>query len=86
MSFMAVMVSVLALLILGAALRLLLGPTAWDRLLGFNLVATKIVIGIVLAALITGKSYLLDVAIVYSLIGFVATVLISRFIEQRDKV
>lgn len=86
MDFMATMISVLALLMLGTALRVVLGPTAWDRLLGFNLVATKIVIGIVLLALVSGRSYLLDVAIVYSLIGFVATVLISRFIEQKDRV
>lgn len=86
MSFMAFVFFALALLLLGTAARVVLGPTPWDRLLGFNLVATKIVIGIVIFALATETPYLLDIAIVYSLIGFMATVLISRFIERKDKV
>lgn len=84
MDFLTVMISFLALLLIGTALRVMIGPTVWDRLLGFNLVTTKIVIGIVLFALITKTPYLLDVAIVYSLLGFVATVLISKFVESKE--
>lgn len=84
MNFLVIILSVLGLLLLGTALRVFLGPTAWDRLLGFNLVTTKIVIGIVLISLIMEIPYLLDVALVYSLVGFLATVLISRFIERRN--
>lgn len=86
MSFLSIMLSFLAVLLIGTALRVFLGPTVWDRLLGFNLITTKIVIGIVLFALITETPYLLDVALVYSLVGFVATVLIARFIERKDRI
>ncbi len=86
MNFLSIMLSGFALLLAGTMVRVFIGPTVWDRLLAFNLVASKIVIAIVLFALLMEKPYLLDVAIVYSLIGFVATVLIARFVERKDKV
>ena len=86
MKFLDMMIIALALLLTMTMLRIFIGPTIWDRLLAFNLVASKIVIAIVLFALVMEKPYLLDVALVYSLLGFVATVLIARFVERKDKV
>ena len=64
---------------------MLSGPTVWDRLLAFNLLSGKITLSIVCLALIFDKSYLLDVAIVYALMGFIGVVLLSYFVEKRGK-
>lgn len=68
-------------LILISAIRVLKGPTIWDRLLGFNLISSKIIMGIVLYALIIDRSYILDIALIYSVFGFMSIVLIARFIK-----
>ena len=68
-------------LILISAIRVVRGPTIWDRLLGFNLISSKIIMGIVLYALLIDKSYVLDIALIYSVFGFISIVLIARFIK-----
>jgi multicomponent Na+:H+ antiporter subunit F len=60
-------------------LRTILGPTIWDRLLGLNLIATKVIILIIVVAYIYEISYLLDFAIIYALTGFIGTIFLSIF-------
>jgi multicomponent Na+:H+ antiporter subunit F len=59
------------------------GPTIFDRLLMFNVLSSKVVIAMVIYALMTQQSYMLDIAIVYTLLSFVSTVLIARFVRAR---
>jgi len=75
------------LVILGSAstLRAILGPTVWDRILGLNLLSSKIVMIIVVFAFLLEKSYLLDIALIYALFGFVGVVMIARFVEKRGR-
>ncbi|MFO7611952.1 MAG: monovalent cation/H+ antiporter complex subunit F [Clostridia bacterium] len=68
------------------ALRILIGPTVWDRLLGFNLLTSKLIMIIVMCAIIFEKSYLLDIALTYALLGFVSTVFIARFVRDRGRI
>ena len=58
------------------------GPSTWDRLLGLNLVATKIVIVIIVFASMSDTAYLLDFAIIYALFGFIGTIFISLFMAS----
>lgn len=67
-------------------LRIILGPTVWDRILGLNLFSAIIIILILLTALIDELNYLVDVAIVYSLLGYVSIIFISRFVERKGKI
>jgi len=67
-------------------IRIILGPTVWDRLLGFNLVSTKINILIVLYALIADKSYLLDLALTFVFLSFISVIFIANFIEKKGKI
>lgn len=67
-------------------LRVVLGPTVWDRLLGLNMISAKIIMSIVFLSVVTDKTYLMDIALVYSILGFIGTVLISRFIEMKGKI
>ncbi len=83
MSFLALTLLIISLYIIIVLIRVIRGPSIWDRLLGLNAISAKIIIAIVLLALILDKSYLLDVALVYSLLGFIGTVFIARFIEKK---
>lgn len=67
-------------------IRLILGPSVWDRLLGFNLLSLKITALIVLFALLNDQNYLLDIALAYALLNIIGLIFISRFIQQKGKI
>ena len=80
-----------ALIALGLFMMLMLlliwrGPTIWDRLLGMNMISSKLILCIILFAVLTDLPYLIDIAIVYALIGFIGTVFIALFIRQRGRI
>ncbi|MDK2901898.1 MAG: multicomponent Na+:H+ antiporter subunit [Thermosediminibacterales bacterium] len=85
MSFENIVLMILAILGIASLARAVLGPTVWDRILGLNLLSSKIVMAIVVFAFLVNKSYLLDIAIIYALFGFVGIVMISRFVEKRGE-
>ncbi len=77
---------ILIILSLFTALRIIIGPTIWDRLLGLNLFAAQLLILIVLIALFRETTYILDLALVYALFGFIGIIFISIYIQQgKDK-
>ena len=65
--------------------RIIKGPSIWDRLLGFNLISTKIVIMIILLASLYETGFLLDFAIAYALLGFICIMFTARFLLWRAK-
>ena len=65
--------------------RIVRGPSIWDRLLGLNLVSTKIIVVIIIFASSFKRSYLLDFAIAYVLLGFIGTIFTTRFLLGRIK-
>lgn len=67
----------------GSLVRVVIGPTIWDRLLGVGLSASKITLAAIIVSLMIGESYLLDLALLFSILGFLVTVLLARFIERR---
>lgn len=83
MNFYQGVLLVIAIYIVVVVVRVIIGPTIWDRLLGLNMISAKIIMSIVILAAIQDKSIFLDIALVYALLGFVGTVLIARFIERR---
>jgi multicomponent Na+:H+ antiporter subunit F len=58
------------------------GPTAADRVVAINMIATKVTVLIVIFAMMTGQDGFIDVALAYSMMGFVATVCVSKYIEK----
>lgn len=86
MSLLIYAMVALTILLMASLVRIIIGPTIWDRLLGMNLVTTKIVMAIAVLAVLMERSFLIDVAIVYSLLGFIASILIARFIEKKGQV
>lgn len=62
--------------------RLWRGPTAWDRLLAYNSAANRVVALVAVVAVLGREAVLLDVAIVYAALSFLAVVVLARFMER----
>lgn len=58
------------------------GPTAADRVVAINIISIKVTIIITALSLLTDQHAFVDVALIYAMIGFVATVCVSKFIER----
>lgn len=76
----------LFILSLFSLLRVLIGTNVWDKILGFNLFSSKFILIILLYAVVSDLNYLLDLAMVYALLGFVSIVFITRFIQRKGKI
>jgi multicomponent Na+:H+ antiporter subunit F len=84
--FLEILLVLVVLLSIGSIIRILIGPTLWDRLLSLNVFSSKITLLIIIFALFLEKSYILDIAIVFVLFGFVSILFIARFIERKGSV
>ena len=62
-----------------------MGPSIWDRLLGMNLISTKIIMIIIVFASINNTAYLLDFAIIYTLFGFIGVIFTALFFLEKSK-
>lgn len=64
--------------------RALIGPTLYDRVLAVNSFGTKTVLMLALLGYVMGRPDFLDIAILYALINFVATIAILKFFRYRS--
>lgn len=67
-----------------SAWRILVGPSLWDRLLGLNLSASKLVMMIVLLSWTRKATLMLDVALVYALLGFIGVTFMAKMLVARQ--
>ena len=74
---------VLGILILICVLRAVLGPRTGDRLMAVNMVTTLVTVCVCILALLLEEGYLADVALLFSLTGFLAVVVLSRVLPSR---
>lgn len=74
---------ILAVLIIGATIRLILGPTAPDRVVALDAINTLIVGIFILLSVAYEQSVFVDVAIVYALLSFVGTLYIARYLKGK---
>jgi multisubunit Na+/H+ antiporter MnhF subunit len=65
--------------------RLLLGPSLADRVVALDGLIVVGMIGIATNAVVTDSGAFLPVVIVLSVVGFVGTAVIARFIEGREQ-
>jgi multicomponent Na+:H+ antiporter subunit F len=79
----AVALAILATMAL-ALIRALRGPTIYDRIVAVNAFGTKAVLLVALIAYATGNFDLIDVALVYALINFIAVVAVLKLVKVRD--
>ena len=71
---------ILGLLMLALMPRVLRGPRFTDRIVAVNAVNTMVTASICLLSRLFEAVYLLDVALIYALLGFTATSLLTRLI------
>lgn len=62
--------------------RFLVGPTAADRVVAFDVLTIVSVSGIALVALAEGRGIYLDVALIYALLSFLGVIAVARFLER----
>jgi multicomponent Na+:H+ antiporter subunit F len=70
---------------IGFAYRLLAGPTLTDRVIGMDGLLVVGVTTIVVRAMDTGEGAFLPVALVVTLVSFISTAVVARFIEGRGR-
>jgi len=61
-------------------IRVVIGPTSEDRLIGLNLVVAQVVGILVAMAVKFDRSIYLDVALVYAILGFVGILAIAKYL------
>jgi multicomponent Na+:H+ antiporter subunit F len=72
----------LAVCILIVLVRLFLGPTQPDRLVGLDTLNTIVVVTMVILGAAFEEVIYVDVGIVYALLSFVTTLFIAKYIEK----
>ena len=69
---------VLCALLIPVLIRALTGPRVADRVIAVNVTGSLVIILICVLAFLLKEGYLLDIALVYTLLSFLAVVLLTR--------
>lgn len=83
-SFYVFIMVLLLISVLMTLIRAVLGPTSFDRILSANAIGTTTVVIVAVMGFLKGRPDFLDLALVYALVNFVATIAILRFVEKRS--
>lgn len=75
---------VLFLSVIMAAIRIVKGPTAPDRVVGLDTINTIIIVAMVIFGAAFQEVIYIDVAIVYALLSFVSTLFIAKYLQGGD--
>ncbi|MBS7526102.1 pH regulation protein F [Fusibacter paucivorans] len=75
----------LIILLLVSSLRIIIGPTIWDRMLGLNMVSSKLIMLLVLIASFRQQTFILDVSLTYALLGFIGMIFMSLYIQGKGR-
>ena len=65
--------------------RVVIGPTPEDRMIGLNLVASQVLAILVLLAVRQNQAIYLDVALVYAILGYIGILAIARYLEKGEE-
>ncbi len=80
-SFLWVVMTALALLVLACVLRTVKGPRNTDRILAVNMIGSIGNAMIALLATIYKRNFLADIAILYAMLSFTAIIVLSRILR-----
>ncbi len=79
--YMAACAAIIVSMVL-ALTRALLGPSIYDRVLSVNSFGTKTVLLLAAVGFLMGRPDFLDIALVYALINFIATVAVLKLFQR----
>ena len=75
----------LALLILATLVRAVLGPRFTDRIVAVNVIGTLVIAELMLLSVWLREDFLVDIALVFALLSFLAVVVASRLVIIRQR-
>ena len=84
-SFLTGCMIFIAVLMALMIIRACAGPRFTDRLVAINLISTLALCEIFLLVVKTGEGFILDIALIYALVSFVTTTVLSRIIIRRNE-
>ena len=70
--------SVLALMLVLCLIRAVKGPRIADRVIAANMIGTLVVITICILSFVMSEGYLVDIAMIYTMLSFLAVVLLTK--------
>ena len=70
--------AILGILLIFCLIRAIRGPRIADRVISVNMMGTLVVIAICVLAFLMGEDYLVDIAMVYTTLSFLAVVVLSK--------
>jgi len=73
--------AVLLVAVLLAMVRVILGPTAPDRVVALDTINTMVVAAMLLFGVAYREIIIIDVAIVYAVLSFITTLYIAKYLE-----
>ncbi len=60
------------------------GPTSADRMVGIDMLGIITILFCVLIAISTGKDFYVNIAITWSVLGFISVIALAKFLEGRN--
>jgi multisubunit Na+/H+ antiporter MnhF subunit len=66
-----------------SAIRIVIGPSIVDRLIGFSMVSAQVLALLAVLSVQAGRAIYLDVALVYDIFGFIGLLAITRYFSAR---
>ncbi len=81
---------ILAVMMMLCLIRAVIGPRIADRLVSVNMIGTMVMCIIVILGVVMNEGYLVDIALIYAMISFLAVVVLTRvytgvYLEQKEK-
>ena len=81
----SVILIILAALIIAALFKAVMGPRFTDRIVAVNCISTMVIVFIIILSFYLKAEYLVDVAIIYALLGFTANLVLTRILLHKDQ-
>jgi multicomponent Na+:H+ antiporter subunit F len=79
-----IMLLLLSIAVILAVIRIILGPTAPDRVVGLDTINTIVIVAMVIFGAAFQEVIYIDVAIVYALLSFISTMFIAKYLQGGD--
>lgn len=73
-----IVLAVLGVLVFFCLMRAIIGPRIADRVVGINMIGTIIIMMIGILSLMLEEGYLVDIAIIYAMLSFLAVVVLAK--------
>ena len=64
--------------------RIFRGPRAADRSVGIDILGIIVIVFCVLLTLSTGSDFYMNIALAWSILGYVSTITLAKFLEGRN--